>query len=109
MSVQTQLSRDGSEDSLNSIHETVTKLKFFVTVFQLFTIFFVILSCILCLALGKGNSEMWISFFGLAFGAILPAPKVKKLLIEPSFHIHRKSETGKRSTTSASTEIETQV
>lgn len=86
----TFVTRQNSAVSIKTINETVAKLKFMVTFCQMFIILIVILTCIACLAMGKGNAEMWISFFGLAFGAVLPSPKVKKLFVEPTFQLHEK-------------------
>lgn len=46
---------------------------------QVTIIAIVIISCIINLSLQNGNSEMWVSFFGYAFGALLPPPKMKTL------------------------------
>lgn len=63
-----------------------TKWKFFgeivpksevVYLCQIFIIFFVLVSCVVNLSLKNGNSEMWVSIFGYAFGAMLPPPKMK--------------------------------
>ena len=48
-----------------------------VYISQMFIIFVVIVSCIINLSLKNGNSEMWVSFFGYAFGAMLPPPKLQ--------------------------------
>ena len=48
-----------------------------VYICQMIIIFIVIISCIINLALNNGNSEMWVSFFGYAFGAMLPQPRIK--------------------------------
>lgn len=40
----------------------------------------VILASILNISLNNGNTEMWVSFFGYALGAILPPPKMKNPL-----------------------------
>ncbi len=47
---------------------------------QVFIIIIVIISCIINLSLQNGNSEMWVSFFGYSFGAMLPPPKIKKAI-----------------------------
>lgn len=57
----------------------VTRTKFLLTLFQMFVILIVLVCCILNISFKNGNSEMWVSFLGLAFGAVLPNPKVKKL------------------------------
>lgn len=49
-----------------------------VYICQMIIITGVIISCIVNLSLKNGNSEMWVSFFGYAFGAMLPPPKLKK-------------------------------
>ena len=61
-----------------------------VYICQMIIITGVIISCIVNLSLKNGNAEMWVSFFGYAFGAMLPPPKLRKafgntkdLLISP--------------------------
>lgn len=76
-------SRQISTGSWKVVNRRVAQHKFYLTMFQMFIIFTVIISCIICLLISKGNTEVWISFFGLAFGAILPSPKVKKLVVHP--------------------------
>ena len=51
-----------------------------VFICQMIIICGVIISCIVNLSLKNGNAEMWVSFFGYAFGAMLPPPKIKKSL-----------------------------
>lgn len=46
---------------------------------QVTIIAIVIIACIVNLSLQNGNSEMWVSFFGYAFGALLPPPNIKSL------------------------------
>ena len=51
-----------------------------VFICQMLIISGVIISCIVNLSMNNGNSEMWVSFFGYAFGAMLPPPKLRKPL-----------------------------
>lgn len=74
-----------STGSWKVVNRRVAEQKFYITMFQMFIIFTIIVSCIVCLVISKGKSEVWISFFGLAFGAILPSPKVKKLIVHPLY------------------------
>ena len=50
-----------------------------VYICQMIIITGVIISCIVNLSMQNGNAEMWVSFFGYAFGAMLPPPKLKKV------------------------------
>lgn len=70
--------RQNSEGEWNVIDKNATKTKLFVTSFQMFVILLVIITCIVNISLRNGNSEMWVSFLGLAFGAVLPGPKAKR-------------------------------
>ncbi len=72
--------------SISSTSSSSSRWKFFgqnvpksevVYISQMFIIFVVIVSCIINLSLKNGNSEMWVSFFGYAFGAMLPPPKLQ--------------------------------
>ena len=75
-----------SEDSASNTNRTVTWKIFgsniprsqVVYICQMLVITTVIISCIVNLSLKNGNAEMWVSFFGYAFGAMLPPPKIKK-------------------------------
>lgn len=77
-----------NEDSRSSANQSVTWKIFgydvprseVVYICQMIIISCVILSCILNLSLKNGNPEMWVSFFGYAFGAMLPPPKIKKTI-----------------------------
>ena len=55
-----------------------------VYICQMIIITGVIISCIVNLSLKNGNAEMWVSFFGYAFGAMLPPPKIKRVLARNS-------------------------
>jgi len=72
--------RESDSGMWKIVDKNVARTKFILTLFQMLMIFLVILSCILNISFGNGNSEMWVSFLGLAFGAILPNPKVKKIV-----------------------------
>ncbi len=73
------LLRQNDKGEWNVIDKNATKTKIFVTLFQMFVILLVLITCILNISLQNGNSEMWVSFLGLAFGAVLPGPKAKRL------------------------------
>lgn len=47
---------------------------------QMILICIVIVSSIINLSINNGRPEMWVSFFGYAFGAALPPPKIKSLI-----------------------------
>ena len=74
------------EDSASNTNNTVTWKVFghniprseVVFITQMIIITLVIISCIINLSVQNGNPEMWVSFFGLAFGAMLPPPKLKR-------------------------------
>jgi len=93
------LLRQNSEGMWKIVDKNVTRTKFILTIFQMFMIFLVIVCCILNISFKNGNSEMWVSFLGLAFGAILPNPKAKKILTDSNFK-------GNASSTSSSTNSE---
>ena len=77
-----------NEDSASNTNQTVNWKLFghniprseVVFICQMIIIAVVILSCIINLSLNNGNSEMWVSFFGYAFGAMLPPPKLKRVV-----------------------------
>ena len=74
------------EDSASNTNNTVNWKVFgqniprseVVFISQMLIISVVIISCIINLSVQNGNPEMWVSFFGLAFGAMLPPPKLKR-------------------------------
>jgi hypothetical protein len=70
---------------------------------QVTIITIVIIACIVNLSLQNGNSEMWVSFFGYAFGALLPPPKIKnlggKLMTPSSSLVKHRSDTLKQNFT----------
>ena len=72
--------RQNSQGQWNVINKAASKTKIFVTLFQMFVILLVLITCIVNISLKNGNSEMWVSFLGLAFGAVLPGPKAKRYL-----------------------------
>ncbi len=73
------LLRQNSKGQWKVVENQSSKTKIYVTAFQMFVILLVILTCIVNISLENGNSEMWVSFMGLAFGAVLPGPKAKTL------------------------------
>ncbi len=73
------LLRQNSKGQWKVVEKNASKTKTYVTLFQMFVILLVILTCIVNISLENGNSEMWVSFMGLAFGAVLPGPKAKRL------------------------------
>ena len=76
--------RQNSKGEWNVIENGASKTKVFVTLFQMFVILLVLVTCIVNISLKNGNTEMWVSFLGLAFGAVLPGPKAKRYLLSNS-------------------------
>jgi len=93
--------RQNSGGMWKVIDRNIARTKFILTLFQMFMIFIIIVSCILNISFGNGNGEMWVSFLGLAFGAILPNPKVKKVLANS----HIKETPPSNSSTATTSEI----
>jgi len=70
-------STDQNSDRWNVFGEEVPRSQF-VYICQMIIISIIIVTCIVNLSCNNGNAEMWVSFFGCAFGAMLPPPKIKK-------------------------------